>query len=219
MEGWIKLHRRIENWEWYKHHPTLIVFIHLLIHANHEDRRWRGIDVPKGHLITGINNLSKDLSLSFRSIRTALKHLKSTSEITIQTTNRYSLIKLNNWDEYQTNDKQSDKQATSQRQATDYKQEGKNVKNEKKNSIYTSDFDEFWNAYPRKIAKRKVFSIWKRRGLSKYLPKMLMFIGKAIKTKQWLDGYIPHPTTFLNGDRWEDDLASYGEKREAASFK
>lgn len=53
MSGWIKLHRKITEWEWYSDANTFRVFMHLLLTANYEDKRWRNIDVKRGQIITG----------------------------------------------------------------------------------------------------------------------------------------------------------------------
>lgn len=108
--GWIKLFRKIIDWEWYRDGNTFRVFVHLLVTANHEPKKWRGVIVNRGQVVTGRKALAKSLSLSDQEIRTALKHLKSTSEITIEATNKYSLITLVNYEEYQGNEEESNQQ-------------------------------------------------------------------------------------------------------------
>ena len=53
MSGWVKIHRQITEWEWYRDANTFRVFMHLLLSANYEDKRWRNIDVLRGQIITG----------------------------------------------------------------------------------------------------------------------------------------------------------------------
>ncbi len=31
-------------------------------------------------------------------------------------------------------------------------------------------------------------------------------VKKRINTKKWQDGFIPNPLTYINGDRWEDEM-------------
>ena len=52
MEGWIKLHRKILDWEWYDDINTKVLFLHLLLTANHEEQKWRGKIIERGQLIT-----------------------------------------------------------------------------------------------------------------------------------------------------------------------
>lgn len=40
MEGYITIHRKIVDWEWYKDIPTRVLFEHLLLTANWKDKKW-----------------------------------------------------------------------------------------------------------------------------------------------------------------------------------
>jgi hypothetical protein len=135
-KGYIKLHRKICKWEWFADPSTFALFIHLLLKANHEDKKWRGMVVKRGQLVTGRKALSEEIGLSEQQIRTSLTKLKSTSELTIQSTNRYSLVTLTNYDSYQVNSKgatsQSTSHATNKQPTSNHKQEVKEVKEVKK---------------------------------------------------------------------------------------
>ena len=121
MIAWIKLHRQITEWEWYSDANTFRVFMHLLLTANYEDKRWRNIDVKRGQIITGRMELAQTLRLSERQIRTALDKLKMSGVITIKTTNQYSLITVENYSCFQNlsaeNDQPKAKQPTNQKSA------------------------------------------------------------------------------------------------------
>ena len=112
MQGWIQLHRKLIDWEWYTDGNVLRLFIHLLLKANHKDVKWRGINVCKGQLITGRKVLSAETGMSEQQIRTALNKLESTNEITIKTTNLNSLISINNWLDYQIINQRNNQQIT-----------------------------------------------------------------------------------------------------------
>ena len=92
MSGWVKIHRKINDWEWKKKPITLALFLHLIINANHKDKCWQGKLIKRGQLITGRKQLAAETGIPEQSIRTALDHLKSTREITIKSTNKYSII-------------------------------------------------------------------------------------------------------------------------------
>jgi hypothetical protein len=67
-------------------------------------------------------------------------------------------------------------------------------------------FAEFWAAYPRKVGKGGAEKLWGR--LKPDLPTVLKAIERARATEQWQrDGgqFIPHPATWLNQRRWEDE--------------
>lgn len=97
------------------------MFIHCLLKANWKDEKFEGIDIPRGSFITGRKKLSKELGMTEQEIRTALKHLVSTNEITIKKTNKYSIISIKNYKNYQ----QSTSKLTNNQPATN-QQELKN---------------------------------------------------------------------------------------------
>ena len=100
-EGYIKLYRSMTNWEWYSDSNTKAVFLHLLLNANLEETRYMNHVIPKGGLVTGYPALSRQLGISIQSVRTAIKHLKLTNEITVKSTNRFSIVTIVNWEKYQ----------------------------------------------------------------------------------------------------------------------
>ena len=141
-EGWIKLHRNLTNWEWYKTPNMVHFWVHCLIRANHDDGKYQGICVPKGSFISGRLSLSAETGLSERSIRTCIERLKTTNELTSKSSSKYTVFTINSWEIYQTlkqNDQQNDQQATSKRPANDQQtttnKNEKNKKKEKNNTI------------------------------------------------------------------------------------
>lgn len=69
-------------------------------------------------------------------------------------------------------------------------------------------FDAFWLAYPRKVAKPKALASFLREGCVENLTAILAAVEAQKKSPQWLKDngeYIPHPTTWLNQHRWEDE--------------
>ena len=74
-----------------------------------------------------------------------------------------------------------------------------------------SMFEQFWLAYPRKIAKtpaKKAFD--KLQPTSSLLAAMLAAIKEQRKCDQWQKNngqFIPYPATWLNSGRWDDDMA------------
>lgn len=101
MEGWIKLYRKFKDWEWYNISEMVQLFIHLLLNANREPGEWRGIIIERGQLITGRKILSENTGIPEQTVRTCLNRLKSTNEITIKVTNKYSIITICNYEDYQ----------------------------------------------------------------------------------------------------------------------
>lgn len=146
MPGWIKLHKSLVNWEWRDQPNTLAVFINLLLEANFCESTWRGVKLNPGDLIFGRKEFSKRTGISERSIRTALTNLKSTNNLTIKSTNRYSVISINNWVRYQIQDQQTDQQATSKRPASDHTIRIKELKNKRNTNVDLAAYLSLFNS-------------------------------------------------------------------------
>lgn len=98
MSGWVKLHRSLLDWEWYNDCNVVYTFIHLLLEANWEDKKWRGMIIPRGSLVTSVAKLAESLKLTIQQTRTVLSKLKLTNNITITATNGYcNGFNIENW--------------------------------------------------------------------------------------------------------------------------
>jgi len=117
---YIKLFRKIEEWEWYMDIPTKVLFLHLLIKATYTDKKWKWSEIKKWTLITWRQKLSRETGLTVQQIRTALNKLKSTNEITTKSTNDYTVIEIQNWELYQdkSTNEITNEQPTSNQRAT-----------------------------------------------------------------------------------------------------
>ena len=122
--GFIKLHRKMTKWGWYHDANTFRLFVHLLLTANYEPRVFEGQMIERGQRAASIAGLSKETKISVRSIRTSLEHLKSTNEVTTETTPKFTIITIKNYDLYQqpTNELTSDRQTTDKRPTNDRQQ-------------------------------------------------------------------------------------------------
>ena len=101
LSGFIKLHRKLVAWGWYQDYVVKDVFLHLLLIANFKATPWKGRVLDEGQVVVGTQKLADELGFSRQQVRTALKKLKSTNEITIEATNRFSIITIVNWRDYQ----------------------------------------------------------------------------------------------------------------------
>jgi len=93
------------------------VFLHLILTANWEPKKWRGITIERGQRVYSSQKLATELHISRQAARTAIKHLISTGEITNHPTPEYSIITVKNYDLYQqpTNDLTNEQPTTNQR--------------------------------------------------------------------------------------------------------
>lgn len=116
MSGYIKIDRKILEWEWYRNINTKVLFLHLLLKANWKDSRFEGKVIPKGSFVSSIPKLSIETDLTVREVRTAVEHLKTTGELTVKSYSKYSVFTVNNYCQYQAIDSQNDIHETGNRQ-------------------------------------------------------------------------------------------------------
>lgn len=104
-DTWISIHRKFKDWQWYKNINVKTLFLHLLLKVNYKDNYFKDVLVKRGQTITSIEHLADETGLTVQQTRTALNKLKSTNEITVETTSKYSLITIEKYDFYQSNNK------------------------------------------------------------------------------------------------------------------
>ena len=141
QQGFISLHRKLLNWEWFTDVNVCHVFIYCLLRANYKPTKWRGQEIKRGEFITSLNNIATGTGLTVSQVRTAINKLKSTHELTHKGQAKNSIITVNNWSEYQLSDTQNDKQMTDKRHTndtqmtTDNKDNNSNKENKDNNII------------------------------------------------------------------------------------
>lgn len=222
--GFIKLHRKMIQWEWYNDVNVKILFLHLLLTANYEDKKWQGKVIKRGQRVCSYSVLSKELKLSVRSIRTSLNKLKMTGEVTSETTSKYSLISIVNYDLYQderqAKGQSGDKQATSKRQATDNNE--RKIKKDKKDKeyIYSDFFEKLWKLYPKKQGKGSVSDTQKEKLYKIGFEEMSRAVNRYIKyiaDNGIEEKYIKQGSTFFNSGYVDYLDSNYQQEEEQKS--
>ena len=99
--NYIKISRNILEWEWYRNINTKVLFLHMLLKANWKEGRFEGTTVPRGSFISSYPRLCEECDLTINELRTPLKHVTSTGEITVKTQSKYSVFTVNNYSLYQ----------------------------------------------------------------------------------------------------------------------
>ena len=139
--GWIKLHRQLLDWEWYKNMNVKIVWLHLLLTANYvSGRKAYGYTLAAGQVIIKHKEIAEGTGLSIQNVRTAIKHLLNSGEITKIPTNKFQVVTVEKWAFFQYQDGEDNNNANSQltinqqatnKQLTGVKEEGKKERREK----------------------------------------------------------------------------------------
>ena len=181
-DDYIKLHRKLIEWEWYDNANTMRLFIHCLLKANWKSGSWHGIEYQPGQFITSLETLVKETGLTTQQVRTALNHLISTGEVTSSQQGKCRVITINKWSDYQGNNKEDNKKVTRKQQGCnkvvttdeEYKEreEGKNIKNiygEYKHVRLTQkQYDKLVDDYGEELLKAAI----------KYLDEYMQMKGK-----------------------------------------
>lgn len=112
-KGFVKFDREITDWRWYKDINTFKVFFHLILTANYEDRDFEKIQIHRGQRVASYESLATETGLSVRNVRTAIAHLKSTGEITVKNCNKFSVITVCKYGDYQDTGRKPSKEKSS----------------------------------------------------------------------------------------------------------
>jgi len=150
VDGWIKLFRKVLDSGWLRNHKLWVFWSYCLLKASHKDHSqlvgFTQVELRSGQFVFGRKQASIDLNMTQQSIRTCLKNLKKAGNLTIKSTNKYSIVTICNWEFYQndqlaiqpakqqaSNQQVTSKQPASNQQVTTNKnermEESKNVNN------------------------------------------------------------------------------------------
>ena len=132
--NFVKIYRKMMEWEWYTDVPTTKLFLHCLLKANFVDKAWKGRKIGRGEFWTSLGHLSIETGLTVNQVRTSLKKLASTNEITCESSNKGTKISVVLFDKYQAKGHTDNKRTTNgpqtgHKRATNESQQHKNDKN------------------------------------------------------------------------------------------
>jgi hypothetical protein len=101
IEGYVRLHRRLLEWEWFGDSTTVHVLMFILLRANWQKKVWQGHVIEPGQLITSRLSIADSCGLTEKQVRGALDKLKGAGVITTDRAGLGQRISLQNWAEYQ----------------------------------------------------------------------------------------------------------------------
>ena len=136
----MRISRDIENWGWYKDSNTFRVFFHLLLKAKYQKCEFLGGTLERGQIDIGRKKIASDLGITEQKVRTALEHLQKTGEITIKSTNKFSIVTICKYERWQCDDEESNQQ--NNQQTTIKKPQLKEIKRKKVNNKLLSSKED-----------------------------------------------------------------------------
>jgi hypothetical protein len=146
--GYIKLWRKAMDAGWIKNHKLWAFWTWCLLKATHEEYDaivgLQTVHLLPGQFVTGREIGSAETGLTVQEYRTIMSFLKKAGNITIKSTNRYSIVSIVNWETYQASkndiNQPNNQQVTNNQPAPNHIQTHENKKNEKKKDNSNTDF-------------------------------------------------------------------------------
>jgi hypothetical protein len=80
------------------------------------------------------------------------------------------------------------------------------------------EFAMFWESYPKKVGKKAAIKAWKASKDRPPIESVLAAIDRAKGSPEWTKengAFIPHPSTWLNQGRWDDEPTTVVTQRRA----
>lgn len=170
------------------------LWIRLLLEANYAENNWKGVVLPRGTFATSVKSLSEKTGLSIQQTRNNLKKLQTTNEIAIKSTNKYSIITITKWEEYQGGTEKPTNKPTnkpSQNQQTKVNETNNTIRNiedkkkrnifipptlddviayceERKNGVDAKKFYEYYSIADWKDSQGRQVKNWKQKLISQW---------------------------------------------------
>jgi hypothetical protein len=67
-------------------------------------------------------------------------------------------------------------------------------------------FNKFWSIYPKKVKKKDALKIWLKLSFNTANLILQDIPNRIARDARWKNGYVPDPTTYLRGERWNDEI-------------
>jgi hypothetical protein len=232
MSDWLKLHRKAIDSQVFSDPELWHVFCWCLMKANWRDGWFMGQQISPGSFATGRESAANELRITSSKWYRLIKKLETLQIISVKSNNRFSVITVEKWGQYQskqevannqrtTDEQQMNNQRTTDEQPPNTIEEGKERKERKEgkekplsanrgldsNSDYADEFEMFWEAYPkqRRTKKQEAYRKWK---LALKRVDAVTLTKKAVEYANSDVGrseFAVMPTVWLNGACWEDD--------------
>lgn len=112
--GYVKLYRAVVDKGWLSNPVLWTFWTYCLLKASYKETTVivgnQQVKLLAGQFVFGRQKASKEIGLSERQIRTCCEVLKNMGNLTIKTTNKFSIITVVNWDSYQGREEENDHQ-------------------------------------------------------------------------------------------------------------
>lgn len=216
-KSYIKLFRKLLKSPIWENEKALKIWLWCLLKATHIEREQlvgqQIVHLEKGQFIFGREKASEELNMTESTVYKYIKLLEKLQMISINSNNKFSIVSIEKWEDYQIEELKDNNKITTEEQQSNT---NKNVKNIKNNISSSNDeelkehFEKIWEIYPNKKGKSKaeeLFFKWiKGRKINKSTIKLtdlqmynaVKKYKKECEDKNTEEQYIKHGDTFFN---------------------
>jgi len=234
MDGnWIKVNRQILESNVFEDAKTFKVFMWILLNANYKKRTLlNGLTLDAGQLCTSRERIAAACNMHPSSVSRVLTRLKRCNSIDKKPNSRGTVIEVINWGVFQHAEATGEQQTNSKRTATEQlanteeeckkertinicPQSGglQTVNGSNGRVVYSAEFEKFWQTFPsrRKTKKRRAFADFKKAKKRVDVATLMTAVEEYARSNKGRGEFCQMPSSWLNGDCWEDDRASWNE--------
>jgi len=239
MSGWVKMFKKSTHSSVFEDSHVWHVFCWLLFNANYKERTLlNGLTLKAGQLCTSRRRIAAGCFMNESRASRVLKRLQRCNIIVLKANHRGTVINIVNWGLYQqdeatgeplfdpvathwrptgdpvANTEEEDKKKRRKELSICPQSDGLQTVNGSKVKLsYSADFEQFWQTFPsrRKTKKRKAFADFKKATKRVDLPILMAAVEEYAKSNKGRGEFCQMPSTWLNGDCWEDDRNGWNE--------
>ena len=234
MDGnWIKVNRQILESNVFEDAKTFKVFMWILLNANYKKRTLlNGLTLKPGQLCTSRERIATACNMHASSVSRVLMRLQRCNSIAKKSNSRGTVIEVINWGVFQHVDETGEQQTNSKRTTRDApantEEERKTlrtlfnspqpvglptVNGSKAGAVYSAEFEKFWSLFPsrRKTKKRRAFADFKKAKKRVDVATLMTAVEEYARSNKGRGEFCQMPSSWLNGDCWEDDRAGWNE--------
>lgn len=227
-EGWISLHRKIQQSFVWTNSDQLKLWLYCLMQASHKKHKFpfngEDVNLQEGEFVTGVNTLEFDFNkgvspskrVSGRTLFRWLHLFNDRQMLSITSNTKYSVVSITNWHDYQDVVKPLSQQRHGD--VTNLSTYNNGNKGNKKDSTSSGNdgaskveqnFELLWKLYPRKEGKdvaRKAYKRAIKNGTTnKEIQDGIVAYRKLVASEGRDKQYIRQGGTWFNQKGWEDE--------------
>lgn len=244
MHGWIKLHRELLKSDIFQNEKLLKVFMYCLLKATHTEYTAKvgrqAVDLKPGQFVYGRKKAALELDMKESTVRDYMKILKNDNTLAMNSTNKYTVVTIVKWGEYQ-NDQEDLRQQKDNKRTAEGQQKDtyKNVKNDKELTTTTDSvlhdyesstqtkenpfhmYELAFNKFPSGMISDQINHYLNDGMEEKVIATAIYKAGQNGQNWPYAKGILNNwqRNDVFTYEQVEEEQASYKRKKEATPFK